>query len=70
MRSGSSPFAAPNPLRGVAADAAAAHQHFMEERAGARSTIEIPGAAHAISVSHPEAVAHEVLGAAALRAAA
>jgi pimeloyl-ACP methyl ester carboxylesterase len=48
----------------------AALQHHMAERAGAHRTIEIPGASHAISVSHPEAVAHEVLGAAALRAAA
>jgi pimeloyl-ACP methyl ester carboxylesterase len=42
----------------------------MAERAGARRTLEIPGASHAISVSHPEAVAHQILDAAALRAVA
>jgi pimeloyl-ACP methyl ester carboxylesterase len=48
----------------------AALQHFMAERAGARRTIEIPGASHAISVSHPDATAHQILEAAALHAAA
>jgi pimeloyl-ACP methyl ester carboxylesterase len=45
-------------------------QHYMAERAGARRTIEIPGASHAVSVAHPEAVAHLILEAAALHAAA
>jgi pimeloyl-ACP methyl ester carboxylesterase len=48
----------------------AALQHYMAERAGAHRTLEIPGASHAISVSQPEAVAHEILEAAALRATA
>jgi pimeloyl-ACP methyl ester carboxylesterase len=48
----------------------AALQHYMAERAGAHRTLEIPGASHAISVSHPEAVADEILEAAALRASA
>jgi pimeloyl-ACP methyl ester carboxylesterase len=48
----------------------AALQHYMAKRAGAHRTLEIPGASHAISVSHPEAVAHQILDAAALRAAA
>jgi pimeloyl-ACP methyl ester carboxylesterase len=45
-------------------------QHYMAERAGARRTIEIPGASHAVAVSHPEATAHLILEAAALHAAA
>jgi pimeloyl-ACP methyl ester carboxylesterase len=45
-------------------------QHYMAKRAGAHRTLEIPGASHAISVSHPEAVAHQILDAVALRAAA
>jgi pimeloyl-ACP methyl ester carboxylesterase len=48
----------------------AAAQHYMAERAHARRTLEIPGASHAISVSHPEAVAHQILDAAALPAVA
>jgi pimeloyl-ACP methyl ester carboxylesterase len=48
----------------------AALQHYMAERAGAHRTLEIPGASHAISVSQPEAVAHEILEAAAVHAAA
>jgi pimeloyl-ACP methyl ester carboxylesterase len=48
----------------------AALEHFMAERAGARRTIEIPGASHAISVAHPDATAHLILEAAALYAAA
>jgi pimeloyl-ACP methyl ester carboxylesterase len=48
----------------------AALQHYVAERAGAHRTLEIPGASHAISVSHPEAVADEILEAAALRATA
>ena len=47
----------------------AAAQHYMAERAGAHRTLEIPGASHAISVSHPEAVAHQTLDAAAQRTA-
>ena len=48
----------------------AALEHYMADRAGAHRTIEIPGASHAISVSHPEATAHLILEAAALRVAA
>ena len=48
----------------------AALQHYMAERAGAQRTIEIPGASHAIAVSHPDATAHLILEAAALRVAA
>ena len=40
------------------------------ERAGAKRTIEIPGASHAISVSQPEATADLILEAAAIPAAA
>ena len=47
----------------------AALQHYMAKRAGAQRTIEIPGASHAIPVSHPEATAHLILEAAALRVA-
>jgi len=39
----------------------AAVQHFMAERAGARATTEIPGASHAVPVSHPDATAHMIL---------
>jgi pimeloyl-ACP methyl ester carboxylesterase len=42
----------------------AATQHFMAERAGARRTIEISGASHAIAVSQPDATAHVILDAA------
>ena len=45
-------------------------QHYMAKRAGAHRTLEVPGASHAISVSHPGAVAHQILEAAALRATA
>jgi pimeloyl-ACP methyl ester carboxylesterase len=45
-------------------------QHFMAERAGARRTIEIPGASHAITVSQPDAAAQLVLEAAAVPVAA
>jgi pimeloyl-ACP methyl ester carboxylesterase len=48
----------------------AALQHYMAKRAGARETLEIPGGSHAITVSHPEAVAHQILEAAALCATA
>ena len=48
----------------------AALQHHMARRAGARRTIEIPGASHAVAVSHPDATAHLILEAAALHVAA
>jgi pimeloyl-ACP methyl ester carboxylesterase len=41
-------------------------QRFMAERAGARRTVEVPGASHAISVSQPEATARLILEAAAV----
>jgi pimeloyl-ACP methyl ester carboxylesterase len=43
---------------------------FMAKRAQAHRTIEIPGASHAVPVSHPEATAHLILEAAALHVAA
>jgi pimeloyl-ACP methyl ester carboxylesterase len=48
---------------------AEAHR-FMAERAGARRTLEIPGASHAISVSQPEATARLILEASGVHAAA
>jgi pimeloyl-ACP methyl ester carboxylesterase len=39
----------------------AALQHFMAYRAGARRTVEIPTASHALPVSHPEATARLIL---------
>jgi pimeloyl-ACP methyl ester carboxylesterase len=48
----------------------AALQHFMAERAHSHSTIEVPGASHAIPVSHPQAVAGEVMEAAAVHTTA
>ena len=39
-------------------------QHFMTERAGARRTVEIPGASHAITVSRPEETAQLIVEAA------
>lgn len=42
----------------------AAAQRFMAERAGAHRTIEVPGASHAVPVSHPEATAQLILDAA------
>jgi len=48
----------------------AALQHHMAERAGSHRTLEIRGGSHAITVSHPEAVAHQILDAAAVPAAA
>ena len=42
---------------------AAAHR-FMAERAGARETVEIEGASHAVGVSHPDEVADIILRAA------
>lgn len=41
-------------------------QRFMAERAGARRTIEIPGASHALPVSQPQATVDLILEAAAL----
>jgi pimeloyl-ACP methyl ester carboxylesterase len=48
----------------------AAVQRFEAERAGARRTLEIPGASHASLVSHPAAVAGLILEAVRLPAAA
>jgi pimeloyl-ACP methyl ester carboxylesterase len=48
----------------------AALQRYMAERAGARGTLEIPGASHAITVSQPDATAQLILEAAAVHAAA
>jgi pimeloyl-ACP methyl ester carboxylesterase len=45
-------------------------QHYMAERARSHRTIEIPGASHAITVSHPGTIAHEIMEAAAVYAAA
>jgi pimeloyl-ACP methyl ester carboxylesterase len=45
-------------------------QRFIAERAGARRTVEIPGASHAALVSHPQATADLILEAAAVPAAA
>jgi pimeloyl-ACP methyl ester carboxylesterase len=45
-------------------------QRFMAERAGARRTIEVPGASHAISVSQPEATARLILEASAVSVSA
>jgi pimeloyl-ACP methyl ester carboxylesterase len=44
----------------------AAVQHYMAKRAQAHRTLEIPGASHAIPVSHPRAVAEMILEAAAM----
>ena len=45
-------------------------QHYMARRAHAHRTIEIPGASHAITVSHPGTTAELILDAARLPAAA
>jgi pimeloyl-ACP methyl ester carboxylesterase len=45
-------------------------QRFMAERAGARRTVEIPGASHAVAVSQPQATADLILEAAAVPVAA
>jgi pimeloyl-ACP methyl ester carboxylesterase len=45
-------------------------QRYMAKRAGAHRTIEIPGASHLVPVAHPDATAHLILEAAALRVAA
>jgi pimeloyl-ACP methyl ester carboxylesterase len=39
-------------------------QRFMAERAGAQRVVEVPGASHAIAVSHPDETAQMVLEAA------
>jgi pimeloyl-ACP methyl ester carboxylesterase len=44
-------------------------QHFLAARAGARRTIEIPEASHAVAVSHPDATADLILEAVALHPA-
>ena len=46
----------------------AALQRFLAERAAARRTVEIPGASHAVAVSHPRETAEVILQAAALPA--
>jgi pimeloyl-ACP methyl ester carboxylesterase len=48
----------------------AALQRYMAERTRAHRTLEIPGGSHAITVSHPGAVANEIMEAAAVHAAA
>jgi len=48
----------------------AALQRYMAERARAQRTVEIPGASHVALVTHPDATAHMILEAAALRVAA
>ena len=48
----------------------AALQRFLAERAGARRAVEIPGASHAVAVSHPAETAELILQAATLPAAA
>jgi pimeloyl-ACP methyl ester carboxylesterase len=45
-------------------------QRYMAERAGARRTIEIPGASHAITVSRPEETAQLIVEAATVAAPA
>jgi len=44
-------------------------QRWEAQRADARRTVEIPGASHAVAMSHPDETAEVVLQAAALRAA-
>jgi pimeloyl-ACP methyl ester carboxylesterase len=41
-------------------------QRFMAHRAGARRTVQLPGASHAVAVSHPEATSRLILEAATL----
>ena len=48
----------------------AALQHYMAKRANAHETLEVPGASHAITVSHPDATAHQILKAATVPATA
>ena len=47
----------------------AALQHYMATRAEAHRALEIPGASHAVAVSHPDATADLILEAAASRVA-
>lgn len=47
-----------------------AAQRFMAERARPRRAVEVPGASHAVGVSHPELTAQLILEAAGLPAAA
>ena len=51
-------------------DIPAALQHYEAKRAGARRTLEIPGASHAALVSHPAAVAKLIVEAGSLARAA
>lgn len=44
-------------------------QRFMAERASARRSLDVPGASHAVAVSHPQETAELILQAAALPAA-
>jgi pimeloyl-ACP methyl ester carboxylesterase len=48
----------------------AALHRYMAERARAHRTLEIPGASHAITVSHPDATAKLIIEAAAMRVSA
>jgi pimeloyl-ACP methyl ester carboxylesterase len=48
----------------------AALHHYMAERARAHRTLEVPGASHAITVSHPGATAKLIVEAAAMRVSA
>jgi pimeloyl-ACP methyl ester carboxylesterase len=48
----------------------AALHRFMAKRARARGTLEIPGASHALAVSHSDATVRVILEATELRAAA
>jgi len=48
----------------------AALQHFMADRAHAHRKLQIPGGSHAITVSHPGAVADQIMEAAAVHAVA
>jgi pimeloyl-ACP methyl ester carboxylesterase len=78
LDSGHPVIAAANPLRSLAADAAAVSDLVrtvdgpvvLVGHSYGGAVLEIPGASHAISVSHPEAVAHQILEAAAVRAIA
>ena len=38
-------------------------QHFMAERAGARRTLDVPGASHAVAVSQPQATSEVIMDA-------
>jgi pimeloyl-ACP methyl ester carboxylesterase len=48
----------------------AALHHFMAERASAQRTIELPGASHAVAVSHPDTAARLILEATVAQVAA